>query len=180
MQREITIRRKNKCARAEENHYGLTRGEILVVFAVMGILLLLAVLSLQSGREIGRDSKRLSDIRQIQAALEIYYQNHNRYPETPEEDGLPGFLGPLPEKTPQCLTESGFLRGADCSMNTGNLPYMGYIPGDPGGSQYIYKIMEGEKSYGIEFQLEGRVSDFPGQTPLCARPKTDIQKGKCL
>src|SRR3989338_6540485 len=37
-------------------------------------------LSLGSAREVSRDAKRLFDIRQIQTALELFYNDNSRYP----------------------------------------------------------------------------------------------------
>jgi len=54
--------------------------ELLVVIAIIGILGSLAAISLQSARSRARDAKRVSDIKQIQIALELYYNNYNEYP----------------------------------------------------------------------------------------------------
>jgi prepilin-type N-terminal cleavage/methylation domain-containing protein len=54
--------------------------ELLVVVAIIGILGSLAAISLQSARSRARDAKRVSDIKQIQIALELYYNDYNEYP----------------------------------------------------------------------------------------------------
>lgn len=59
---------------------GFTLIELLVVIAIIGVLVTLAVISLQGARRNARDAKRISDIRQIQTALELYYNNNNNYP----------------------------------------------------------------------------------------------------
>ncbi len=54
--------------------------ELLVVIAIIGILSSVVLASLENARARARDARRMSDIRQIQNALELYYQTNNRYP----------------------------------------------------------------------------------------------------
>ncbi len=56
--------------------------ELLVVIAIIGILATLAVVSLQNARARARDSKRIADVRQMQTALELYFNDWNAYPVT--------------------------------------------------------------------------------------------------
>ncbi len=59
---------------------GFTLIELLVVIAIIGMLSTLAVVALNSARQKSRDSKRVTDIKQIQSALELYYNDKNGYP----------------------------------------------------------------------------------------------------
>lgn len=62
---------------------GFTLIELLVVVAIIGILATVVLASLSSARESARDAKRLSDIKTIQTALEMYANdNSGRYPAT--------------------------------------------------------------------------------------------------
>lgn len=54
--------------------------ELLVVIAIIGILATLAVVSLQNARSRARDSKRIADVKQMQTALELYFNDWNTYP----------------------------------------------------------------------------------------------------
>lgn len=54
--------------------------ELLVVIALMGILAAIVLANLASGRAQARDTKRLSDIAQIQGALEQYFDRCQQYP----------------------------------------------------------------------------------------------------
>jgi prepilin-type N-terminal cleavage/methylation domain-containing protein/uncharacterized protein (TIGR02145 family) len=56
--------------------------ELLVVIAIIGILSTLAVVALQNARKSARDAKRIADVRQIQTALELYYNSAGQYPAT--------------------------------------------------------------------------------------------------
>ena len=65
-----------------KNTKAFTLIELLVVIAIIGILTALAVVSLQNSRRSARDAKRIADVKQIQIALELYYQDNNSYPPT--------------------------------------------------------------------------------------------------
>lgn len=54
--------------------------ELLVVIAIIGVLATLAVVSLQSARAQARDAKRIADIKQVQTALELYFNDQGYYP----------------------------------------------------------------------------------------------------
>ncbi|OIO20560.1 MAG: hypothetical protein AUJ23_00125, partial [Candidatus Magasanikbacteria bacterium CG1_02_32_51] len=62
------------------NKKGFTLIELLVVIAIIGVLSTLAVVALGSARQKANDAKRLSDMKQVQTALELYYTDHNAYP----------------------------------------------------------------------------------------------------
>ena len=77
--------------------HGFTLIELLVVIAIIGILSSIVMTSLNGAREKARDSARLSDIRQIQVALELYHgQNGNEYPIDLDDAGLNAFLSSIP------------------------------------------------------------------------------------
>lgn len=58
---------------------GFTLIEMLIVIAIIGILSSMILVGLGSARAKARDSRRISDIRQIQNGLEIYYSNNQTY-----------------------------------------------------------------------------------------------------
>ena len=55
---------------------GFTLIELLVVIAIIGILSSIVLASLNSARQKGRDARRVSDLKQLQLALELYYDAH--------------------------------------------------------------------------------------------------------
>lgn len=63
---------------------GFTLIELLVVIAIIGILSSVVLASLNSARQKSRDARRVGDIKQLQLALEMYYDSSNRYPTTAE------------------------------------------------------------------------------------------------
>jgi prepilin-type N-terminal cleavage/methylation domain-containing protein len=64
------------------NTKGFTLIELLVVIAIIGVLSTVVLSSLNTARGRARDARRLSDIRTIQTALEVYANdNGGRYPD---------------------------------------------------------------------------------------------------
>ena len=61
---------------------GFTLIELLVVIAIIGILATLAVVALQQARKNARDAKRIADVRQMQTALELFFNDNQYYPST--------------------------------------------------------------------------------------------------
>jgi prepilin-type N-terminal cleavage/methylation domain-containing protein len=59
---------------------GFTLIELLVVIAIIGILSSVVLASLGGARSKSRDARRLSDMKQFQLALELYYDTNREYP----------------------------------------------------------------------------------------------------
>ncbi len=72
-----------------KNTKGFTLIELLVVVAIIGILSSVVLASLNSAREKARDTRRKSDLKQIQNALELYYSNCGTYIVAPGCTGTP-------------------------------------------------------------------------------------------
>jgi general secretion pathway protein G len=103
---------------------GFTLIELLIVVAIIGILATLLMANFVGVRQRARDAQRKSDIRQIQAALEIFRSDSGNYPLSTGAGN-----GKLPATT-SCKTS---LKSAD-----GNSTYMKIVPCDPNGGSYIY------------------------------------------
>lgn len=66
----------------KQTHRGFTLIELLVVIAIIGILASVVFLGLSESRARARDAERLSDLKQIQTGLELYYAQNKEYPST--------------------------------------------------------------------------------------------------
>ena len=130
------------------NKKGFTLIELLVVVAISGLLSTVAVVALSSARLRARDSKRLSDLKQVQSALELYYTDNNAYPTA-------ATAVTLGSGAYQCLNSTGWA-AAGCAN-----PYMGQVARDPGTGTYLYTSANGT-SYSISATLEGTVNNLTG------------------
>lgn len=59
---------------------GFTLIEVLIVVSIIGLLTSATLLGLGTFRAAGKDARRMSDLRQIQNALELYYAQKSEYP----------------------------------------------------------------------------------------------------
>lgn len=116
---------------------GFTLIELLVVIAIIALLSSVVLASISSSREKARDTKRLADMRQVQIALELYYNSvtPSRYPSS---GGGPcgGWDSPGDGTFTTALVDGGYLPGHlrdpitndDC----GNYAYYRYNAGSYG------------------------------------------------
>lgn len=66
--------------KTNQTKVGFTLIELLVVIAIIGILASVVLASLSAARSKARDAARASDIRQMQTALELYFNDKGYYP----------------------------------------------------------------------------------------------------
>jgi len=88
---------------------GFTLIELLVVIAIIGILSSVVLASLNSARKKGRDARRIADVKQLQLALELYYDSN---PTT----GYPTGLGTTASSV---LITGGFISAIPTDPSTG-------------------------------------------------------------
>lgn len=56
--------------------------ELLVVMAIIGVLVALGAGNFRTAQMRGRDVQRKSDLKNVSSALELYYSDYRKYPET--------------------------------------------------------------------------------------------------
>ncbi len=64
----------------EKQKNGFTLVELLITVAIIGILSAVVLTSMSGARNRAKDGRRISDIKQIQLALELYYDINTGYP----------------------------------------------------------------------------------------------------
>jgi len=107
---------------------GFTLIELLVVIAIIGLLSSVILASLNGARKKSRDARRTADIKQLQTALELYYNDNNNYPIV----GAAGTAYSVADGT------NGMLAKGLTST------YIGAVPDDPlGGSVHYYWTTDG-------------------------------------
>lgn len=138
---------------------GFTLIELLVVIAIIGLLSTLSILALNQARARARDAKRISDVKQIQTALELYYNDVGDYP-----------------------ADGAIVAGAAISSSNGT--YLAAIPSPPtpiDGSacpaaqpNYTYDYtgsgVAGTASYKLNYCLGATINNVPGNVLQTASP----------
>ena len=132
-----------------KNKKAFTLIELLVVIAIIGILATLAVVSLQNARKNARDAKRMADVKQIQTALELYFNDNSSYPLTSQ---------------------------LSTTIATGGVTYMSSVPQAPTppdgnctatSNNYSYISTDGS-SYIIDFCTGGSVANLSAGAKLAS------------
>ena len=62
---------------------GFTLIEILITTTIIGLLSVVGMTSYSLVRGKARDAKRVADIRTIYNAVELFFEQHGRYPDAP-------------------------------------------------------------------------------------------------
>lgn len=88
---------------------GFTLIELLVVVAIIGLLSTLSIVALNTARAKARDARRVSDIKQIQTALELYYNDVASYPSSTAAL-VPAYMGIVPTN-PTPVNDGGCAAG---------------------------------------------------------------------
>ena len=104
-------------------HYqkSFTLVELLVVISIISLLASIVLVSLNSARLRARDARRLSDVRQLRSALELYFdRNNSSYPNT-LGSLVPTFISTVPQNP------SG--ASSSCSSSSGGYCYVAYGTG---------------------------------------------------
>lgn len=124
---------------------GFTLIELLVVISLIGILSTLILANLNSARERSRDVQRKSDLRSVQTALRLYYNDVGSFPASNSSYAI---LGCGSGGTSACSWGSAWTKGTTT--------YMNILPTDPLSSQsYRYARIDSD-TYTIEACLENK------------------------
>lgn len=116
--------------------------ELLIVIAIIGILLAFAVVALNNARAKSRDSKRVSDIQIVRAALEQHWIQNASYPAAAsfQNMGTGAFT---------TLSSNGF----QTSPGTGVI-YLPVVPTGPRVNEYYQYRSTVTTGYAISFITE--------------------------
>jgi len=119
--------------------WGFTLIELLVVMAILGIIVTMATIGLTKVRIKARDDKRVSDIGQLQKALEMYRNDNDVYPGS--------IVAGQPLVGPNGIT---YMKKIPAAPNS--------LDGDCPADSYVYTSLS-SASYSITYCLGSAVSD---------------------
>lgn len=132
---------------------GFTLIEMLVVVSLIGVLTTLVAANLNAARERARDTQRKSDLRTIETALRIYYQDYQAFPGSGSGGEISG-----------CGSGGTSICSWGGTWTDSVTTYMNKIPKDPLPDQsYKYTVSADKESYEFDACLENK-SDDKGQT----------------
>ena len=138
------------------NKIGFTLIEILVVTSIIGYLSSFVLASMSAAQAKARDVQRVSDLRQIRNALNMYYNDHGEYPDPTEYGGHQSTYF-------QSSATSGDQNWE--GLEDALAPYMPKLPRDPinnepvpcfmnGGIGYTYCYFVGSGDYDLVARME--------------------------
>lgn len=104
--------------------------ELLVAIAIIGMLATLVVAMYSQAKEKAQDSRRISELKQLKIAIELYHNDFGHYPR--ESEGANGKIG------------------EGSGLDTMLTKYMTSIPHDPlgGGNSTYYYYYDGDSTCG--------------------------------
>jgi type II secretion system protein G len=115
---------------------GFTLIELLVVIAVIGLLASIVLVDLRGVRKKARDSKGKADLRQIETAFQMKYDDNNSYPDLPDRATA------IPDN------------------DTRLSPYLSAVPNTNGVRTYFWYDNGNNQKFCVYFQLESSSGYF--------------------
>ena len=148
---------KERLEAAISQRKGFTLIEILIVVAIIAILASVVLVGLGPTQQSGRDARRISDLKEIQNGLELFYNKCGFYP------GLVDSSGACTAGTPGTTWDDLATALTSSSTDIG----VGTVPNDPSSNRsYGYDVPNDSTSYVLGAALENaNNSVLNGYTP---------------
>jgi prepilin-type N-terminal cleavage/methylation domain-containing protein len=128
---------KNACFPRRNASGAFTLVELMIVLAIIGILSSVIIASTSAARGKARDNRRITDMKEIQLGLALYYDVNKSYPAGSDISALSVLVSQR---------------------------YLPAIPSDPAGGAYEYLPYNSNKNYCVGVTLEGAV---PNDSASC-------------
>ena len=156
---------------------GFTIVELLIVIVVIAVLAAISVVAFRGIQERARDTQRAQDVKTIAKALELYYADNGRFP-----NSYCGSNCPTPKKI-----NSSWATTSDGSWNVLEsqlVPkYISKLPRDPRASESTNSAIEGGQNYDY-VRFGGRCASTTDRAMITYRfeskdQRTEITGGEC-
>lgn len=146
----------NKLKKSLSSKKGFTLIELLVVISIIGILSAIIVINLQDARARARDAKTKSNIKKLETALRMYYNDYQEFPDECNGGGKYNVFEGCGTNGNSCCGDTstcsnvnfGFAAGTNCETI-----YMNAFPEEFGSSIY-YKHDDTTDKYCLYASLE--------------------------
>ncbi|MBT4856730.1 hypothetical protein HON52_00910 [Candidatus Uhrbacteria bacterium] len=158
---------------------GMSKIEILIVAAIIGILGLAAVVAVSTARSRTRDAVRLGDVFQIQTSLEYHFLDHNAYPVVTDEL-------PIGSPSAACLSNQGWSASCEGDEDV----YLTAAPFNPtsglddlsgcDGYSNAYCFVSDGEGYRLEFELEHANALLELEGGVNCASEDGVKSGSCL
>ncbi len=170
---------------------GFTLIELLVVIAIIGLLASIVMVSLSGAKTKSRDAKRQADIKSIQLALSLYYNDNGMYPKNiyagsgsaPSSGLAPTYLPTVPRdpnstsacsdsSTAGCYKYMAFGSAGACNANTSppSMYHLGAALEDTSSTGLLSDV-DAPSTGGVFtglFQCAGAYASFDGNATGCS------------
>jgi prepilin-type N-terminal cleavage/methylation domain-containing protein len=103
----------------DKQNRAFTLIELLVVIAIIGLLSSIVLASLNTAREKGANAARISDVKSLETAMELYYDDHGTYPQV----GTAGWGYPIANLAPY-LVSGGYIPSVPDQLITDSDSYV--------------------------------------------------------
>ena len=160
---------------------GFTLIELLVVIAIIGVLTSFVLASLSTARIKARDAQRISELRQFQNALELYYAANGNYPYSNCSGSNTWASFDSPAYSPNFVCAK--VGGTGQTLTQAMSPYVGKIA-DPfslgSDSGYLYINQGGSNDYCVLFwRTPENLNNFSKSYIPATRCTTWNSSGQC-